>query len=112
MRNKIGFWIALISVITFLSISFYVELSMKYYGTTCAKFVRISKGKSFNYYEFEYRVGDSVLVGVRSGTSLRIKNKELLKKMECIEIAYSKINLTNIRILDKKVGKEWLWFVK
>ncbi len=111
--NKISVWFAIILLVVFFFGILDNELSMRDYGITCAKFIRTSRGKSSTYYEFQYRVGDSLLMSSRGGFNMRIQNKETLKKMGCIKIVYSKKYLTNIRILDKRVARrQWLWFLK
>lgn len=110
--NKISVWFAILLLVIFFFGILNDELSMRDYGTTCAKFIRTSRGKSGNYYEFQYSVGDSVIVSRRGGSKIQAIDQWSLYKMECVKIAYSKKELINFRILDKRVGDEWLWFLK
>ena len=48
----------------------------------------------------------------RGISMLKIKNSDSLRKLKCIRIAYSTMFNKNIRVIDERVGNEWLWFLK
>ena len=87
------------------------EYKMKNYEIVCAKFVSTFKSKSYWNYTFEYKAD-----GIKHSTSRRGKDyssymKKYLNSKECFEIAYSKYDNSCFRILDNKIGTDWLWFL-
>lgn len=85
---------------------------MMSYEVTCGRFTRSYRVKSTWYAEFEIKKDGKKTHVSRSFTHLKIKNDSMLHKYECIKLAYSNYINSNIRIIDNRVGKEWLWFLK
>lgn len=111
-QNRIALIMALILI---LFLSFFItrnELKMKDYGITCAKFVRAYRVKSNWYYEIEFNVGNKYIKTSRPARNYTSKRAKYIKRVKCIEIAYSKSDPTHTSILDKELRLfEWLWFL-
>ena len=108
-KNKIGIIISVTTLVLFFGALYYKEYyAMKENRQTCAKFVFSFRGKSTTYFVFRYKVKNKFsLASVGSG-SLKTRDQEFLKSLDCIEIVYSKSDPTNIRIIDKRIGNEWI----
>jgi hypothetical protein len=104
----------LASIIIFLFLFFLTigEASMLNYKIVCGKYVREYRVKSTWYCEFEIEINGRKRKVSRGFSCLKIKDEKTLKKFDCIKIAYSTYINSNIRVIDKRVGKEWIWFLK
>jgi hypothetical protein len=108
-KNKIGVIISVTTLVLFFGALFYKNYyAMLDNGTECAEFVRTFRGKSGFYFVFKYKIGNKTFKGARGGSSLKIKDEKYLRSLDCIEIIYSKSDPTNIRIVDKRLGNEWI----
>lgn len=108
--NRNVFWnsIAIGLFIIFALILFNNEYEMRNHHKTCARFVETFRAKSTVYYVFQYKVDNKLLRSARGGDSVKIKDCKKLESFDCIEIIYSTSDPRNIRITDKRVGKEWI----
>lgn len=113
-KNKprlVGSLIGVAFLLIFCWLLFRSEFKMSNYQITCSKFVLAYKSKSNWYYKLKYKVGGKTYVSARQGRNFDLSNREYLDTVDCISIAYSTRDESCIRILDEKIGNEWLWFL-
>ncbi len=106
--------IFLFVILTVIAISAYWswnEYKMKNYETTCAKCIGYYKSKSYWYYKFEFLVDGKEYVVARKGNDYN-NLKQYIDSKDCFEIAYSTSDYHSIRIIDKKLGADSLWFLE
>lgn len=105
------FLLIIVIVLAFSVKWIWSEYKMKEYATTCAKCVGFYKSKSYWHYKFEFTVDGTAYVVARKGNDYN-KLKQYLESNDCFEIAYSTSDHHCIRIIDKKLGTDSLWFLE
>lgn len=111
-KKGIGLFFGFLMLFIFFISLFLSEYKMYNYKITCANCVGFYKAKSSWYYELEYEVENVLHKQSRQGRKYNAEIKKYIDSAKCIKIAYSEKDIQCIRIIDDKLGLEWLWFIK
>jgi hypothetical protein len=73
---------------------------------TCGIVLREEKVKGYSYFVVKYLVKGKYYTSNSSSTYFKIKKVEELKKIRCIQVSYSNLYPSFIKIVDEKVGND------
>ncbi len=101
-KNKLLILIISLTVLL-LAISQFAFIGAK---ITCGEFKDLHMSKGVEYLTYEFKVNDKIFIGNIPVSSLKIKDLDSLKSMDCIKIEYSKISTFFNRVDDERLISE------
>lgn len=108
-KSNFAYLFFLASVIIVLSLFLVRYIVMLDTTKTCGIVTGEYTIKGHRRFEIVYKVEGVTKKAIVNSQSFKLKNLDSLKKIDCIEIEYSNILPTSIRVIDTKIGSGKVW---